>query len=62
MNNVKPDTEEHYYRMTGSVAILVDGGFFLKRLKYLTKKNVEITPDYATKMVKILAIEHAKRL
>ena len=62
MNKVKSEAEEHYYRTTGSVAILVDGGFFLKRLRYLTKKNMKITPDYATKMVKILAIEHAKRL
>lgn len=34
----------------------------MKRLKHLSHKNVEFTPDYVTKMVKILAREHAKRL
>ena len=54
--------DEHYYATKGCVAVLIDGGFFLKRLKHLSPKNVEFTPDYVTKMVKILALEHAKRL
>lgn len=54
--------EEHCYKTNGNVAILIDGGFFLKRLKFLSGSKTEVTPEYVAKMVKILALEHSKKL
>lgn len=61
----------NYYITEGKVAILIDGGYFLRRLKALhiaEQKNLPIAQrqafdvSYVTKKIKALCFEHAKRL
>ena len=49
------------YLTNGKMAILIDGGFFLKRLNFLSKPEHRKDVDYITKMLQILCTEHAKR-
>lgn len=46
----------------GKTAILIDGGFFLKRVNALCKKEDRGNIDYIIKMIHILCCEHAARL
>ena len=50
------------YRTEGKVAILIDGGFFLKRLHALAPSEDCGNVDYIIKMVQILCSGHANRL
>ncbi len=50
------------YNTEGKVAILIDGGYFLKRLRALKKNEQEFNVSYVLKMLKILCSEHAKKL
>lgn len=61
----------NYYTTEGKVAILIDGGYFLKRLRALYIAEQEKLPVeqrqafnvlYVTKKIKALCFEHAKRL
>lgn len=55
-------TKDNYYLTQGKVAILIDGGFFLKRLNTLCKPEERNQTDYIIKMIRVLCSEHAKRL
>lgn len=50
------------YQTEGKVAILIDGGFFLKRLHALAKPEDCENVDYIVKMIQILCSGHATRL
>ena len=50
------------YQTEGKVAILIDGGFFLKRLQALTKTDECKNVEYIVKMIQILCSGHASRL
>ncbi len=50
------------YQTDGKVAILIDGGFFLKRLHALAKPEDCKNVDYIVKMIQILCSKHAMRL
>lgn len=55
--------EENYcYNTEGKVAILIDGGYFLKRLSVLKPKDQQWDALYVSKMLRILCSEHAKKL
>lgn len=49
------------YLTNGKMAILIDGGFFLKRLNFLCKPEYRNNVEYITKMIQILCTEHANR-
>lgn len=55
-------TNAIYYQTNGKVAILIDGGFFLKRLNSLCKEEERGNADYIVKMIQILCTGHAARL
>jgi uncharacterized LabA/DUF88 family protein len=50
------------YLTRGKVAILIDGGYFLRRINSLCKPTERGNVEYITKMIKILCIKHATRL
>ena len=61
----------NYYTTDGKVAILIDGGYFIKRLKALYLAEQKNLPQeqqqvfdvsYVTKKIKTLCFEHAKKL
>ena len=55
--------ERHNWYLTrGKTAILIDGGFFLKRLKSLDKQRNNWDTDYVVKMIQILCVEHAAHM
>lgn len=56
------DTEFNSYKTEGKVAILIDGGFFLKRLNSKCRPEQRNNVEYTVKMINILCAEHAKRL
>lgn len=62
MKSFDSKEKESFYNTCGQMAILIDGGYFLKRLRSLTKKGTTIDAPYVVKMVKILCNEHAKKL
>ena len=51
-----------HYRTKGKVAILIDGGFFLKRVNCLCKPEERNNVDYVIKLINILCAQHAQRL
>ena len=58
-----PEEERrNYYLTSGKVAILIDGGFFLKRLNCLCKPEERNNVDYIAKMIQILCLEHAAHM
>ncbi|MGE4563364.1 MAG: NYN domain-containing protein [Victivallaceae bacterium] len=59
---MKAENETGCYLTTGKVAILIDGGFFLKRINFLCKEEERWDVDYVAKMIRILCKEHSKRL
>ena len=52
----------HCYKTEGKVAILIDGGFFLKRVNRLCKPEDRNNVASVTRFINILCTEHAKRL
>lgn len=50
------------YQTAGKVAILIDGGFFLKRLRALAKSNDCANVEYVVKVIQRLCTGHATRL
>lgn len=50
------------YQTEGKVAILIDGGFFLKRLHTMTDPVNCENVDYIIKMIRTLCFNHASRL
>ena len=51
-----------HYRTHGKVAILIDGGFFLKRVGFLGRPEDRNNVDYVIKLINILCAKHAQRL
>lgn len=64
MNEFENPHEERIncYRTSGKVAILIDGGFFLKRLNTMCRLEERFNVEYTTKMIRILCNEHSNRL
>ncbi len=60
--HMSKEEKKNCYQTSGKVAILIDGGFFLKRLNCLCKKEDRNKTDYIVKMIQILCNEHASRL
>lgn len=50
------------YQTLGKVAILIDGGFFIRRLNFFCRPEELWNVQYTTKMIRILCNEHANRL
>lgn len=55
-------TNENPYLTDGKMAIMIDGGFFLKRLNCLCKPEDRNNVDYIIKMIQILCSEHANKM
>ena len=57
-----PNDGVHCYKTAGKVAILIDGGFFLKRVYRLCKPEERNKVASVKKFINILCVEHARRL
>lgn len=50
------------YRTIGKVAILIDGGFFLKRIAQKCRPEERNNVDHVIKLINILCAQHAQKL
>ena len=56
------DNDFNVYKTQGKVAILIDGGFFLKRVNSLCKPEKRNDVEYTVRLINILCAKHAKYL
>ena len=56
------DNDFNVYKTQGKVAILIDGGFFLKRVNTLCRPEKRNDVEYTIRLINILCAAHAKRL
>lgn len=56
--------EEHpnCYLTSGKVAIMIDGGFFIRRVHRFCRAEERRNPEYLAKMIRILCHRHAQKL
>lgn len=58
----KPHDDYNCFQSAGKVAIMIDGGFFIKRLHYFTQPDKRNNVDYIVQKISILCNLHARRL
>ena len=56
------DNEFNVYKTKGSVAILIDGGFFLKRVNRLCRPDQRNNVEYTIRLINMLCTRHARHL